>query len=61
MSFDLTGDQCNMHHHHKSISGAIDFNAVFNEELPVSVTMIVHASGEADIEIGEKGPVVRNT
>ena len=62
LSFDLTGDQCNMHHHHKTISGAIDFNAVFNEELPVSVTVIVHAVTEAQIEIvKDKNPVVKST
>ena len=59
LSFDLTGDQCNMLHHHKTQSGAIDFNAVFKNVLDVSVTMVVYAMSEAQIEIGENGPIVK--
>ena len=51
MSFDLTGDQCNMLHRHKSQKGVIDFAALFREPLDQNITIIVHASLEAQIEI----------
>jgi len=51
MAFDLTGDQCNMLHRHKTQKGIIDFSALFRESLKQSIELIVHASYEAQIEI----------
>lgn len=58
-AYDLSGDQCNMLHRHETQTGNIDFQCLFRTPLPESVTVIVYASLEADIEIGEKGPVVK--
>ena len=59
LGFDLSGDQCNMLHRHETQTGNIDFSALFRTPLPESVTVVVYASAEADIEISEKGPVMK--
>ena len=60
MSFDLTGDQCNMLHRHGQQTGVIDLNVVFKDTLDHATTIVVYASMDAQIEVPLKGaPLVK--
>jgi hypothetical protein len=60
MSFDLTGDQCNMLHRHPKDQGNIDMTVVFNDPLKNPITVVVYANYDAQIEITKKdGPTVK--
>ena len=58
MAFDLSGEQCNQLHRHKTMTGNIDFEGNFEVVLPHTITLIVYASTDAEICIGPKGPFV---
>lgn len=60
MSFDLTGDQCNMLHRHPKENGNIDMTIVFNDPLKKPITIVVYANYDAQIEVTKKdGPTVK--
>ena len=58
MAFDLSGEQCNQLHRHKTMTGNIDFEGNFQVALPNTITLVVFSSTDAEICIGPKGPYV---
>ena len=58
MAFDLTGEQCNQMHRHKTEVGTIDFEGFFQTPLQQTITLVVYASTDAEICVGNKGPYV---
>ena len=58
MAFDLSGEQCNQMHRHKTAVGNIDFEGFFQVPLEKTITLIVYGSTDAEICVGSKGPYV---
>ena len=58
MAFDLSGEQCNQMHRHKTAVGNIDFEGFFQTPLKQTITLVVYGSTDAEICVGSKGPYV---
>ena len=58
MAFDLSGEQCNQMHRHKTAVGNIDFEGFFQTPLQQTITLVVYGSTDAEICVGSKGPYV---
>lgn len=51
--FDLTPDQCLNFHKHRSVSGVLELEIAWAQPLPEGVTVLIHASSEQVILLGE--------
>lgn len=58
MAHDLTGHKCNMLHKHPSMEGNIDLMLHFSSAMAENVRVIVYASSDAQVEIGDDREVV---